>query len=105
MGVRSRGPGARKKLQDWEDRKDREHWRPVWVVREDATPWPVFVRIGGENNQEETGIRELSFTEVLEWDPDLDVKPEAGKPATYPRVIIAAPEAKPGLFSQPKIKF
>jgi HlyD family secretion protein len=93
---------AREKLRRWQDRKDREQWRPVWIIGEDRTPWPVFVRIGGTNGQDDTGIRDASFTEVLEWDSEL--KLEAGKPETFPRVIVAAPAAKAGLFNPPSLK-
>ncbi len=91
---------ARAKLQRGQER---DHWRPVWIVGEDRTPWPVFVRISADKNAE-AGIRDTSFIEVLEWDPDLKTKPVAGKPETYPRVIIAAPPGKAGLFSPPNIK-
>jgi hypothetical protein len=96
---------ARAKIRRWQDVKDRDHWKPVWVVGKDHTPWPIFVRTGGEDSKGEAGIRDPSFTtEVLEWDPDLAVKPEPGNLATYPQVIIAAPAEKSGLFNRPAIK-
>jgi HlyD family secretion protein len=97
--------GAREALRKGQDRKDQEQWRPVWVLGEDRTPWPLFVRIGGTNKAGDTGIRDLSFVEVLEWPADRAVKPEAGRPETYPQVIIAAPPGKAGLFNPPSIKF
>lgn len=90
---------AREKLRRWQDVKDRDSWRPVWTLGEDRTPWPLFVRIGGVDANGSTGIRDLAFTEVLEWDAELKVKPEADKPQTYPEVIIAAPPTKSGGFS------
>jgi HlyD family secretion protein len=90
--------GAREKLKKWQTVKDRDDWKPVWVVGEDKKPWPILVRIGGVNRQSEKGIRDMakSLTEVLEWDPDLAVKPDPAKPESYPQVIIAAPQSKGG---------
>ncbi len=96
---------ARAKLRRGQADKEREHWRPVWMVGEDHTPWPVFVRIGGTNKAGDMGIRDQSFIEVLEWDPELSSKPDADKQETYPQVIIGAPQEKAGLFNPPNIKF
>ena len=95
---------ARDKLRRWQSVKDAELWKPVWVGGADGKPWPIFVRVGGKGPSGETGLHDLSFTEVLEWDPDLSPRPEAGKPATYPRVIIAIPPGKHGLFNPPNLK-
>jgi HlyD family secretion protein len=96
---------AKAKLDQWSQRSDRDQWKPVWTVR-DQKPWPIFVRIGGTNAKGETGIKDGQFDEVLEWDPDLQPRPEANSPATYPAVIIAAPPvAKPGFFDRgPSLK-
>jgi hypothetical protein len=96
---------GRAKLHKGPPAKDREHWKTVWVVGAGNHPWPVFVRTGGPGPGGETGIRDLSFTEVLEWDADLSPRPEPVREATYPEVIIAAPPGKQGLFSAPNIKF
>lgn len=90
---------ARDKMRKWQDVKTHDQWRPVWVVGEDRKPWPLYVRIGGMNNQSEPGIRDLSFTEVLEWDPEMAVKPDPVKANTIPEVIIAAPPGKSGSFN------
>jgi hypothetical protein len=90
---------AREKLDRWQEVKERDHWRPVWVLGDDRKPTPLFVRVGGVGADGETGIRDLSFTEVLEWDPELTVKPTPGKAETYPEVIIAAPPSKSNGFS------
>ena len=95
---------AREKLQRWQSVKDADWWKPVWVAGAGGKPWPVFVRVGGLGPAGETGLHDLSFTEVLEWDPELSPRPEAGQPSTYPRVIIAAPPGKHGLFNPPKLK-
>jgi membrane fusion protein (multidrug efflux system) len=95
---------AREKLKRWESVKDADWWKPVWVAGTDGKPWPVFVRVGGKGPAGETGLHDLSFTEVLEWDPELAPRPEAGKPSTHPRVIIAAPPGKHGLFNPPNLK-
>ena len=95
---------AREKLKKWQSVKDAELWKPVWMAGAGGKPWPVFVRVGGKGLSGETGLHDLAFTEVLEWDPELSPRPEAGKPATYPRVIIAAPPDKHGMFNPPNLK-
>jgi HlyD family secretion protein len=101
---------ARSKLAQWDGRKDRDQWKPVWVL--DAAskkPYPMFVRIGGTNATEEPGIRDTrtQFSEVLEWDPELKPTPSPSDPATYPNVIIGAPPTSKGglLSNMPNIKF
>lgn len=89
---------ARAKLAHWQERPDRDLWKPVWVMDEHHKPWPLLVRTGGKNSAGETGIRDTQFSEVLEWDPEI-TPPEPGKPESWPRVIISAPSAtKAGLF-------
>ncbi len=99
------GPEARAKLKAWQSHKDADHWKPVWVVGKDKKPWPLFVRVGGKNAAGKPGIRDLSHTEVLEWDPELADRPDSARPETIPEVIIAAVAARTGLFNLPNIKF
>ncbi|HEV3449366.1 MAG TPA: efflux RND transporter periplasmic adaptor subunit [Gemmataceae bacterium] len=92
---------ARTKLAAWQRRKDSDDWKPVWILNGHGKPWPVFVRIGGKSSSGETGIGDGQFNEVLEWDPELNLKPEAKASATYPQVITAAPPPpRKGLFQQ-----
>jgi HlyD family secretion protein len=91
---------ARKKLHEWQTRKDASDWKPVWIMK-DKKPYPIFIRLGGKNPQGETGIKDGQYQEILEWDPDpeLTPRPDPNKPETIPQLIIAAPPArKPGLF-------
>lgn len=91
-------PQAKAKLAEWENRKDRNDWWPVWVLK-DKKPWPLFVRLGGVNAKGEPGIKDALSYEVLEWDPELKVQPDPRKPETIPEVIIGAPPEKKSLFS------
>jgi len=86
---------ARERIAEW---KDRPEWRPVWIWdAERGEPWPVFVRIGGQNKQGEPGLKDGGFNEVLEWEPGHE--PAAG---TFPRVITNAPPAHaPGFLDRP----
>ena len=95
---------ARARLAHWQEVNNHEQWRPIWVLGADRKPSPLFVRTGGRNPQGETGVQTAEYSEVLEWDPDMPA-PTAGEEASYPRVVIAAPPAKPSLFTMPKIKF
>ncbi len=97
-------PAARARLADWRPPRDQKHWRPVWVLGQDNRPWPAFVRTGGKDEHGQSGIRDASFTEVLEWDPELSPSPERGNPSTYPRVIIGAPPARQGLLDRPNLR-
>jgi multidrug efflux pump subunit AcrA (membrane-fusion protein) len=98
-------PEAKARFAEWEHRKDRNDWWPVWVLK-DKKPWPLFVRLGGVNAKGEPGIKDALWYEVLEWDPDLKVQPDPKKPETIPDVIIGAPPAKRGFLSDliPNIK-
>jgi HlyD family secretion protein len=78
---------AMAKLARWDARPDRDSWRPVWVPGTAGKPWPVFVRVGGAGPDSRPGIADGRFTEVFEWDPDLDPKPTPGAADTYPRLI------------------
>jgi HlyD family secretion protein len=96
---------ARNKLAAWQKRSDTDDWRPVWTLDPQHQLMPIFVRLGGVNSDKQTGIQEGQYTEVLEWDPDLMPKPQAGKPDTYPKVVTAAPAAgHKGLFEGKTIK-
>ncbi len=94
---------AKTKLARWQTMKDHDQWRPVWVIGADRKPWPIFVRTGGRDDRGETGVQTAEFSEVLEWDPDLQPLNPAD-PNTYPHVIIAAPPPKRSFFSMPKVK-
>jgi HlyD family secretion protein len=100
-------PAARAQLADWPTRHNSsEDWKPVWVLNNEHKPWPVFVRVGGSyasgTYASQTGIRDGQSVEVLEWDPELEVKPKANDAKTYPQLIINAPPVhKPGIFDQP----
>jgi HlyD family secretion protein len=95
---------AKAKLAHWQNVKDHDQWKPVWVVDSDGKPWPIFIRVGGRNASGETGIQDAQATEVLEWDPELSPKPDPNRPETIPQLIIGVPPpAKGGLFHAPKI--
>ncbi len=100
----SQSDAARAKLARWQQRKDADWWRPVWVLGADRKPWPLFVRTGGRDAQGQTGIQTAEYSEVLEWDPEVR-PPSADDEASYPRVVIAAPPPKRSFFTLPKIKF
>jgi hypothetical protein len=88
---------AREHVREWRQRPDQANWKPVWIWDPDrGTPWPVFVRIGGVNKDDEPGLKDGGFNEVLEWEPGRE-------PDDTPmRVIIAAPAAHtPGIFDRP----
>ena len=87
-------------MKRWPE-KDRDAWQVVWVLGQDSKPWPIFVRTGGKNAAGESGIRDVTHVEVLEWDPELKQTLNAEDATTYPRVIIGAPREKGGLFSTP----
>jgi HlyD family secretion protein len=89
---------ARKKLHEWQLRKDASDWKPLWIMK-DKKPYPIFVRLAGKNADGKTGIKDGQYQEILEWDPELTPRPDPNKKETIPLLIIAAPPArKPGLF-------
>jgi HlyD family secretion protein len=97
-------PAAKARLVNWpKDRRDADAWRPVWMMQ-NKEPWPIFVRVGGTNKKGETGIKTADFEEILEWDPDLQPPPDSNQPEAYPKLINGAPEKKPGIFDQAKLK-
>ncbi len=93
---------ARAKLARWQEMKDRDWWRPVWTPGADGKPWPIFVRTGGRDAKGESGVQSADFTEVLEWDPE--IQPVPPRDGAVPQVITAAPAPKPAWFVLPKIK-
>jgi HlyD family secretion protein len=97
---------AKEKLAHWQGKPKAEEWKLVWILRSDNKPWPIFVRIGGRNAAGETGITDSQYNEVLEWDPDLNPKPDPRERATWPQVLTGAPPVtKRGLFNTPNVKF
>lgn len=93
---------AKAKLAKWQERSDKDQWKPVWVLDANKKLAPVFVRVNGKNAKGETAIKDAQFTEVLEWDPELQPQPDPKAASTHPRVITAAPTAdKGGLFKSP----
>lgn len=89
---------AKAHVVEFKQRPDQDQWRPIWIWDEEKSqPWPVFVRVGGQDKRGEPGIKDGGFNEVLEW--------EAGRAPTGNeplRVIIAAPPAQaPGFFDRP----
>jgi HlyD family secretion protein len=95
---------AKRKLHEWQLRKDVSDWKPLWIMR-GQKPYPIFVRLGGKNAQGETGIKDGQYQEILEWDPELTPRPDPNKPeTTIPQLIIAAPARKSGLFNQPPLR-
>jgi HlyD family secretion protein len=76
-------------------------WQPVWVLGADGRPWPVFARLRGS----EPGLEDGQFQEALEWDADLNPRPDPADPTTHPRLLIGIQSSrKAGLFNPPKIK-
>jgi HlyD family secretion protein len=91
-------PATKAKIDHWQERNDRDNWKPVWILK-DKKPWPIFVRVGGIDKNRESGIKDGQFTEVLEWDPEVRPSLDPKDQTTFPKVIITAPPAtKPGLF-------
>lgn len=95
---------ARVKLTEWQNRSSQDDWKPVWIVDSQAKPWPLFVRIGGRGATGETGIADGQHDEVLEWDPQLEPKPDPKNRATYPQLITGAPAVKKRGFVEPNVK-
>jgi multidrug efflux pump subunit AcrA (membrane-fusion protein) len=94
---------AKERLARWQQRADRDAWRPVWVLDAERRPSPVLVRVAHNG---EAAIQDSQFSEVLEWGADLTPAPDPASPATWPKVITSAtPPKNRGLFSTPKIKF
>ena len=94
---------ARARLARWQAMKDRDQWRPVWVLGGDRKPRPILVRTDGRNAEGQTGVQTAEYSEVLQWDPEIQ-PPDAKDANTYPQVIIAAPPPKRSFFTMPKLK-
>lgn len=96
---------ARARLLQWRNKSGSDDWKPVWILDARSKPWPIFVRIGGQDKQGQTGIKDAQYNEVLEWDPDLEPRPDAKVQSTYPQVITNVPPVRsPGLFDKPNVK-
>ena len=93
---------TRAKLARLQAMKNHDWWRPVWVPGPDHKPYPVFVRTGGRNARGETGIQTAEYSEVLEW--DAEIQPPAEGEAPYSQLIIGAPPPARSFFSIPKVK-
>jgi multidrug efflux pump subunit AcrA (membrane-fusion protein) len=96
---------AKGKLSGWQSKNDHDEWRPVWILDQHRKPLPIFVRVLGKNSAGETGISDGQFNEVLDWDPELQPKPDPRDRATYPQVLTGAPPVKKrGILEQPNVK-
>jgi HlyD family secretion protein len=95
---------AKARLAAWQSRTDRDNWKPVWILDSQGKPWPIFLRISGRNAAGETGIEDGQHVEVLEWDPQLDLKPDPAHRASYPQLITNAPAYKKRGFIEPNVK-
>jgi HlyD family secretion protein len=95
---------ARAKLAEWQNRGDRDGWKPVWILDPQRKPWPIFVRIGGRDATAETGIEDGQTVEVFDWDPQLDPKPDPKDRTTYPQFITGAPAFKKRGLIEPNVK-
>ncbi len=95
-------PVAEEKLNKRQSLKNPDDWVVVWVMGQEKKPWPIFVRIGGKNEQGKPGIKEGNYVEVLEWqkDKELDGKLKAGEESSYPELIIATPPPKLSIFER-----
>lgn len=93
---------ARAKLDEWKKRDDIDHWRPVWTLDKHRQPWPIFVRVGGNNKAGDPGIKDGQAIEVLDWDPEIAGQLDPKKPSTFPKVINSAPPIqKQGILDRP----
>ncbi len=102
---RDQTEAALAKLARVGERTRADQWRTVWILDAESKPWPVFVRIGGANAAGDKGIADGQYVEVLEWEAELQPKPNPKESATYPQVIIGKPPSKSsGLFDQPNLK-
>jgi HlyD family secretion protein len=95
---------ARAKLVEWQSHSNYDDWKPVWMLDSQGKPWPIFVRIGGHNAAGETGIEDGQYDEVLEWDPQLEPKPDPKDRATYPPLLTGAPPARKRGYIEPNVK-
>src|SRR5262249_11789694 len=77
---------AKRKLHEWQARKDASDWKPLWIMK-GQKPYPIFVRLGGTNTHGESGIKDGQYQEILEWDPELTPGPDPSKLHTIPQLI------------------
>jgi HlyD family secretion protein len=98
------GEAARARLTEWQSRRDRDDWKPVWILDPQGKPWPVLIRIGGRNAAGETGIEDGQYDEILEWDPRLEPEPDPELRPTYPQLITGAPALRKRGFIEPNVK-
>lgn len=85
---------AQKKLDTRKSLTTPDNWVVVWTMK-DKKPWPIFARVGGKKDGK-VGIKENSYTEVLEWDPKpgIPLPLETSKESDFPKLIIGAPQPK-----------
>jgi hypothetical protein len=94
------------KLSRWRSRSDSKEWKPVWLLDGQRKPWPIFVHLADPDRAAEPGIADEQFTEVFEWDPELDPQPTMSNPASIPNLIIGGPPLRePGWLERVKLKF
>ncbi len=76
-----------------------DDWVVVWILGKDKKPWPIFVRVGGKKNGK-PGIKENNYTEILEWDSELQEQLNKNEmdESKYPQLIIGAPQPKQSIF-------
>jgi hypothetical protein len=79
--------------------------KPVWTLDKYGKPWPILVRLGGKDTAGKTGLADTEFSEVLEFDAELNPKPDSQADSTYLKVITGtAPVEKRGLFDRANVK-
>lgn len=82
---------------------DMTQWSKIWIVGTDNKPWPVFVRLGGNNAAGDSGIRDAEYYEILEWDPSIQAELNPKDMANYPKIIIGVPPRE-SFLKLPNIK-
>jgi HlyD family secretion protein len=96
---------ARAKLAQSQSLDNSGDWKPVWTLDKHGKPWPILVRLGSKDTAGETGIADTEFSEVLEFDPELNPKPDPQAPSTYLKVLTGTAAAeKKGLFDRANVK-
>jgi HlyD family secretion protein len=105
LDERSQSEAARNRLAEWQSKTNAQDWKPVWILDAQGRPWPVFLRTGGKNAAGEPGITDGQYVEVLEWDPELQPKPDPKAASAHPRFITGAPPAaRKGLFDRANVR-
>ncbi|MFN4260134.1 MAG: efflux RND transporter periplasmic adaptor subunit [Gemmataceae bacterium] len=101
---------ARHKLEAW---RGKPNWRPVWMLRHDNEPWPIFIRLSGPGEEAlrgsegltEAGLWGAEYQQVLEWDPDplIQDRLRHDQPEQLPELITSIHQVKQrSLFVPPK---